>query len=165
MLGYTSRYQLLVYSCNSCLIYSFMLLCSYPSVICLSCYLVIFWMQFILLLSCAHCLYARAFPFTHTLTRSLSDDPRFARPDIGRFVSKCRCTMRLYASRRAGASPYLIPVFLSFLPSYYFLILVISDSVVIPVFIYMISCVDAYMWYYSNHDLSQFQFITCFGLL
>jgi len=25
--------------------------------------------------------------YTHTLTRSLSDDPRFARPDIGRFVS------------------------------------------------------------------------------
>ena len=25
--------------------------------------------------------------YTHTLTRSLSDDPGFARPDIGRFVS------------------------------------------------------------------------------
>ena len=77
----------------------------------------------------------------------------------------CRCTMRLYASRIAGASPYLIPVFLSFLPSCYFLILIISDSVVISVFIYMISCVDAYMWYCSNHDLLQLGFIACFGLL
>ena len=33
-----------------------------------------------------HCLSARAVPFTHTLTRSRSDDPGFARPDIGRFV-------------------------------------------------------------------------------
>jgi len=40
-----------------------------------------------LLLFCAHCLYARAVLFTHTLTRSLSDDPEFACPDIGRFVS------------------------------------------------------------------------------
>ena len=64
-----------------------MLLCSYPSVICLSCYLVILYLQLFLLLFCAHCLYARAFSFTHTLTRSLSDDPEFVRPDIGRFVS------------------------------------------------------------------------------
>ena len=47
----------------------------------------VFCLQFILLLFCAHCLYARALPFIHTLTRSLSDDLRFARPDIGRFVS------------------------------------------------------------------------------
>jgi len=44
-------------------------------------------MQIILLLFCAHCLHARALLFTHTLTRSLSDDPGFARPDIGCFVS------------------------------------------------------------------------------
>ena len=57
------------------------------SVVYLSCYLVILWLQFILLLFCAHCLHARAVLFTHTLTKSLSDDPRFARPNIGRFVS------------------------------------------------------------------------------
>jgi len=39
-----------------------------------------------LLLFCAHCLHARVLPFTHTLTRSLSDDPGFARLNIGRFV-------------------------------------------------------------------------------
>ena len=36
------------------------------------------------------------FPFTHTLTRSLSDDPGFARPDIGRLFYcagvRCDCT-------------------------------------------------------------------------
>ena len=36
----------------------------------------------------------------------------------------CRCSMRPYALRRARVSPYSIPVFLSFLLSYYFLILV-----------------------------------------
>ena len=50
--------------------------------------------------------------YTHTLTRSLSDDPGFARPDIGRYVSIVQVSMRLYASRRAGASPYSIMVFL-----------------------------------------------------
>jgi len=133
MLGYISWHQLLVYSCNSWLLSSFMLLCSYPSVVCLSCCLVILWLQIILLLFCAHCLYARALPFTHILIRSLSDDPEFARPDIGCLFLLCRCSMRPYTLRRAGASSYSIPVFLSFLPSYYFLILVISDSVVIPV--------------------------------
>ena len=44
----------------------------------------------------------------------------------------CRCFMRLYASRGPGASPYLTLVSLSFLPSYYFLILDISVSFVIP---------------------------------
>ena len=48
--------------------------CYCYSVVCLSCYLVILCLQFILLLFCAHCLYARAVLFTHTLTRSLSDD-------------------------------------------------------------------------------------------
>ena len=49
--------------------------------------------------------------------------------------------MRPYILRGAGASPYSILVFLSFLPSYYFLILVISDSVIIPaLYLYDIMC-------------------------
>ena len=68
---------------------------------------------------------------THTLTRSLSDDPRFVRLDIGRFVSMVQVFDETVRFGRAGASPYSIPVFLSFLSSYYFLILVISDSFVI----------------------------------
>jgi len=87
MRGYTFRYQLFIYSCDSWLLSSFMLLCSYPSVVCLSHYIFIFRLQFILLLFCAHCLYAWALLFTHTLTRLLSDDPGFARLDIRRFVS------------------------------------------------------------------------------
>ena len=66
MLGYTFWHQLFVYSCDSCLLSSFMLLCSYPLVICLSCYLVILYLQLFFLLFCAHCVYARALPFTHT---------------------------------------------------------------------------------------------------
>ena len=93
-------------------------------------------------------------PLYTTLTRSFSDDARFARPDIGRFVSIVQVYDETVRFADAGASPYSIPVFLSFLPSYYFLIIVISDSVIFPVFIYMISCVDAYMWYYSNHDFT-----------
>ena len=70
---------------------------------------------------------------THILTGSLSYDPGFVRLDIGRFLILFRCLMRPYALRGAGVSLYLIPVFLSFLPLCYFLILDISDSVVIPV--------------------------------
>jgi len=64
--------------------------------------------------------------YTHTLTRSLSDDPGFVRPDIGRLIS----FVQVFDET---VHPYLIPVFLSFLPSCYFLVLDISDSVVIPV--------------------------------
>ena len=103
--------------------------------------------------------------YTHTLIRSLSDDPGFVRPDIGRFVS----IVQVYDETVRFANSWSFSLFdsgiLIFLPSYYFLILVISDSVVIPVIIYMISCVDAYMWYCSNHDLLQLGFIACFGLL
>ena len=140
MLGYTFRYQLFVYSCNSCLISSFMLLCSYPSVVCLSWYLVILWQQFILLLFYAHCLYARALPFTHTLTRSLSDDPGFARSDIGRFVSIVQVFVETVRFAKSWSFSLFDFGILIFLPSYYFLILVISDSVVIPVFI---------LWYHA----------------
>ena len=66
MLAYTFWHQLFVYSCISCLLSAHLF--SYPSVICLSYYLVIFSLQIILLLFYAHYLYARALPFTHTLT-------------------------------------------------------------------------------------------------
>ena len=72
-------------------------------------------------------------PYTHTLTRSLSDDPRFARSDIGRFVSIVQVFDETVRFVRSWSFSYLIPVFLSFLPSYYFLVLDISDSVVISV--------------------------------
>ena len=114
----------------------YMLLFSYPSVVYLSCYLVIFFLQFILLLFCAHCLYTRALPFTHTLIRSLSDDPEFVRPDIGRFVSIVQVfDETIHIARSLSLS--LILVFLSLLSSCYFLILPLSHSVAIffPLFI------------------------------
>ena len=118
MLGYTFRHQLFVYSCHSCLISSFMLLCSYPSVVYLSCYLVIFCLQFICYYS-MHIVYMHELSslhtHTHTLTRSLSDDPGFARLDIGRFVLLCRCSMRLYILQGAWVLLSLILVF-SYLP-------------------------------------------------
>ena len=119
----------------------------------------------ILLLFCAHCLYARALLFTHTLTRSLSDDPGFARADIGQFVS----TVQLFdetvrdASRRAGASPYSIPVFLSFFPSYYFLILFIPDSFVIPV-LYSYDSMHGCLYVLLQWPLTHYS-INYFGLL
>jgi len=42
--------------------------------------------------------------YTHTLTRSLSDDPGFARPDIGRFISIVWCLVRPYILREAWVS-------------------------------------------------------------
>ena len=73
------------------------------------------------------------FSFSHTLTGSLSDDPKFVLPDIRYFLILFRCLLRPYASRGAGVSLSIDSVFLSFLPSCYFLILDISGSVVIPV--------------------------------
>jgi len=88
MLGYTFRYQVFVYSCDSFLLSSFRLLFNYPSVqlfIMLFSYLMTAVYLVIILCTLFIC---TSFPlYTHTLTRSLSNDPGFARPDIGRFVS------------------------------------------------------------------------------
>ena len=86
MLGYTFRYQVFVYSCHSCLLSSFNLLFSYPLVICWSYYLVILYLQ-LSYYYLVHIVYMHELSPLHTLTRSLSDDPGFVRPDIGRFVS------------------------------------------------------------------------------
>ena len=97
----------------SCLLQLFLLVfylyaysCYCYSVDCLSCYVVILCLQFILLLFCAHCLYARVVLFTHTLTRSLSDDPGLHVQILDALFLLCRCSMRLYALREAGRSPF-----------------------------------------------------------
>ena len=90
---------------------------------CLSCYLVILCLQLFLLLFYVYCLYTRVLLFTHTLTRSLSDDPGFARPDIGRFVSIVQVfdeTVRFARSWTLSLlilvfSPLFIPVSILFL--------------------------------------------------
>ena len=60
-----------------------MLLFSYSSVVCFSLYLVIFSLWFILLLLCAHCLYARVLLFTHTHS-------------LGTFWQRWICTSRYW---------------------------------------------------------------------
>jgi len=138
-------HQLFVYSCDSCLLSSFRLLFSYLSVVCLLLYLVILCLQFILLLFCAHCLHARTLPFTHTITRSLFDDPGFVRPDIGRFVSIVQVFVGIVRFAKSWSFSLFDSGILIFLTFILFLDSHYIRSVVIPVFIYMISCVDAYM--------------------
>ena len=108
---------------NSCYCYS---------VICLSCYLFILHLQFILLLFYAHCLYARALPFTHTPQVAFWR-PWICTPDIGCFVS----IVQVFDETVRFAKSWIFSLFdfgiLIFLVSYYFLILVISDSVLILV--------------------------------
>ena len=144
MLGYTSRRQLFVYSCFTCLLSALLFMLLLFS--CLFSMLISYLMTVVYLVIILCTLFiCTSFPFTHTLTRSLSDDPGFVRPDMDALFLLFRCSLRPYASRRVRASPYSISVFLSFLSSYYFLILVILDSFVIPILDSMISCVDAYM--------------------
>ena len=66
-----------------------------------------------------------------------------------------RCSLKPYASRRAEASPYSIPVLLSFLSSYYFLILVISDSFVIPV-LYSYDIMRGYLYVLLQWSLTHY---------
>ena len=123
LLGYTSRHQLL-FTVVLLIFYLHAYSCYCYSVACLSSDLIILCLQLFLLLVYAHCLYARAFPFTHTLTRSRSDEPGFARPDIGRLFLLCRCSMRLYALRGTGRSLSLL--ILVFFP--FFIPAIIFDS-------------------------------------
>ena len=83
LLGYTPRHLLSV-TVILLVLYLYSYSCYCYSVAYVSCYLIILYVQLFLLMLYAPCLYARALPFTHTLTRSLSDDPGFACPDIGR---------------------------------------------------------------------------------
>ena len=84
-------------------------ICTFIHVIVIQClFIMLFSVCSYLLLFCAHCLHARAVLFTHTLTRSLSDDPEFARPEIGRLFLLCRCSMRPYILRGADLSPFWV---------------------------------------------------------
>ena len=85
---------------------------------CLSCYLVFLYLQLFLLLF-MHTVYLHELFPLHTLTRSRSDDPRFARPDIGRFVYVVQVFDETIHIARRLSLP-LILVFSSFLYSCYF---------------------------------------------
>ena len=74
---------------------------------------------------------------THSLW-SRSDDPGFARPDIGRLFLMCRYSMRRYALRIAGAS------------SYSTLVLLHSCSCYIPWFLYVAFSLSLYSCYFMT---------------
>ena len=128
MLGYTFRHQLVV----TVVLLAFFCTLIHIIVIQLFIYHVI-WLPYDCSLSCYYlctlfiCTSSPLYTHTHQVA--------FWRPVqiLDALFLLCKCSRRRYASQRAGASPYLILVFLSFLSSYYFLILVISDSFVISV--------------------------------
>ena len=127
MLGYTFRFQLLVYSCDTWLLFSFML-CSYLFIMLFSYLLSVVYLIIIL---CTLVICTSSPLYTHSPGRFLTTLDLHVQILDALFLL-CMCSRTRHASRRAGASPYSTPV-LSFLSSYYFLILVISDSFVIPV--------------------------------
>ena len=154
MLGFTSWYRLLVLS----VVFFYLHTCPYY-------YSIIFYLQFIMLLLCTHCLYAQASSFflTHLLGRFLMT--LHLHVQIGFFISMIRCSLRSYISQGPGVSLYLILIFLLLLYSYYFLILLYHYQLPFHLFIYLSSYVDIYMCIYSDCDLLQFIFITCLGYL
>ena len=89
------------------------------------------------------------FYFTHSYVR-FSDDPEFARSDIGCFILLIRYSMRPDMLRGAGVSLY--PFWYSILPFYSCRFCSFFDSislpVVIPFLIHILLCVDTYMWYW-----------------
>ena len=112
----------------------------------------------VLIIIYAHCSSARAFPFTHTLTRSRSDDPGFARPDIGRFVSVVQMFFALIYNARS-LSPSLFLVSSSLLYFCHFLILSLSLSAAIflslfiAIIVIVIICIIAMILDYYDSDL------------
>ena len=122
MLGYTSWHQLFVYSYFTCLLPACLIM-----LLLFSCLFIMLFSYPMLQLSCYYFVYI---VYMHEQSSLHKHSP-------GRFLTTLdlhvqildalfplfRCSLRPYASRRARASPYSIPIFLSFLPSYYF-----SDS-------------------------------------
>ena len=90
--------------------------------------------------------------YTHTLTRSLSDDPGFARPDIGRFVS----IVQVFEETARFAKSWSFSLFDSgnliclHIISWFSLYQI---HLLFQFFIPMLSCVDAYMYYCSGRWL------------
>ena len=150
MLGHTFRCQLLIYSCDSWLLSSFMLLCSYPLVICWSCYLVSY------ICSCS-CYYVMHIVYMHELSLyTHTHQVAFWRPWIctSRYwtlVSIVQVFDKIVRLARSWTLSLFILVFSSRLSFCYFLILSLSHSVVIffPLFT-CYHCVRLYMYYCSD---------------
>ena len=107
----------------------------------------------VILLLFVHIVYARVLLFIHTLTRSLSDDPGFARPDIGRLFLLCRCSMRLYACEELDSLPFILVCLPLFIPVFMlFLIHAYQIQSLLQCFLYDIMR-GCYMGYCSDFDL------------
>ena len=122
-------------------------------VVYLSCYLVILCLRFILLLFCAHCLYARAVLFTHT------HQVAFWRPWIctSRYWMLCFIVQVFDETVRFARSWILSPFLfwysnLSHL-SIISLVSIYRFQLLFQFLILMISCVDVYMRYCSDYWL------------
>ena len=154
MLGYIFRYQLFVYSCNSCLyvhtcwfrlsfsclfimLFSYLMYADYILVVIQLFIYHVIYLSSVCSLSCyysVHIVYMHEHSSLHTHSpgRFLTTLDLYVQILNALFLL-FRCSMRTYTSRGAKASLYLIPVFLSFLLSCYLLILDISDLVVISI--------------------------------
>jgi len=86
----------------------------------------------------------------HTLIRSFLTTLDLHVHVLDALFLLCRCSRRWYASWRAGASPYLIPVFLSL---YIFWFSLYQIHLLFQFLIHMVSWVDAYMYYCSGRWL------------
>jgi len=163
LLGYTPRHLLFV-TVVLLVLYLYSYSCYCYSVAYVSCYLIILYLQLFLLLLYAPCLYARALPFTHTLTRSLSDDPGFARPDIGRLFY-CADVRWDCTTCEEPDSLSLFWFWYSFLSLF---LLLFFDSCISPLasILFLISfqiMCSLYMYYCSDPWLLWFRFIACSG--
>ena len=132
LLGYTFRHQLVIYSCFTCLfLHAYSCYCYSVHLLC---YLVIHVCSYLVIILCTLFIYTSSPLYTHTHSSGrflMTLDLRVQILDA--LFLLFRCSLRPYASRRAGASSYLIPVFSSLLYFCYFFILDISDSFVILV--------------------------------
>ena len=118
-----------------------------------------------MLLLYAHCYIHELslYTHTHTLTRLLSDDPGFARPDIERFVSVVQVFDEIVRFARIWTLFLLIPVFFPF-----FIPIIICDSCISHLasisFLYLRSwvafiCIIAVIVDYYGSDLQLVQVI------
>ena len=131
----------------------------------LSCYSIIFCLQFIMLWLCAQYFYARAPSsfLTHWLGRFLTNLDLHVQIEC--FISLIRCSMRPYMLRGAGVSlldhQYSCSLsFLLFLDSLYIIISCHSISLFIYYHVWMLTCDIAMIMIYYN-----LIFIACYGLL
>ena len=99
MLGYTSWHKLIVYSYFTCLLPARLFILLLFSCLFIILFSYLMFAVYLVILLCTLFICTSSPLYTHTLTRSLSDDPGFARPDIGRLILLFRCSLSSYALR------------------------------------------------------------------